>query len=95
MMLGSSPMDKLINADLNMLQVPRMECSQLVCVTNVHYHSKRAPIDVIPNPGPISESDFFTWEALICGPKDTPFVSKTLVGRGTKQTAIFRFLALT
>jgi hypothetical protein len=24
--------------------------------------------------GPISESDFFTWEALICGPKDTPFV---------------------
>lgn len=25
--------------------------------------------------GPISESDFFTWEALICGPKDTPFVS--------------------
>ena len=26
------------------------------------------------NLGPISESDFFTWEALICGPKDTPFV---------------------
>lgn len=25
--------------------------------------------------GPISESDFFLWEALICGPKDTPFVS--------------------
>ena len=24
--------------------------------------------------GPISESDFFTWEALIMGPKDTPFV---------------------
>ena len=24
-------------------------------------------------PGPISESDFFTWEALIMGPKDTPF----------------------
>jgi hypothetical protein len=24
--------------------------------------------------GPISESDFFTWEALISGPKDTPFV---------------------
>ncbi|OCH88945.1 ubiquitin-conjugating enzyme [Obba rivulosa] len=23
--------------------------------------------------GPISESDFFTWEALILGPKDTPF----------------------
>jgi hypothetical protein len=28
----------------------------------------------ILHPGPISESDFFTWEALICGPKDTPFV---------------------
>ena len=23
--------------------------------------------------GPVSESDFFTWEALILGPKDTPF----------------------
>ncbi|KAK0463084.1 ubiquitin-conjugating enzyme/RWD-like protein [Desarmillaria tabescens] len=23
--------------------------------------------------GPISESDFFTWEALIVGPKETPF----------------------
>lgn len=23
--------------------------------------------------GPISESDIFTWEALIMGPKDTPF----------------------
>ncbi|GJJ14002.1 hypothetical protein Clacol_008259 [Clathrus columnatus] len=23
--------------------------------------------------GPITESDMFTWEALICGPKDTPF----------------------
>jgi hypothetical protein len=28
----------------------------------------------ITPPGPVSESDFFTWEALICGPKDTPFV---------------------
>lgn len=26
-----------------------------------------------PTAGPISESDFFTWEALIMGPKDTPF----------------------
>ncbi|KNZ71576.1 Ubiquitin-conjugating enzyme E2-18 kDa [Termitomyces sp. J132] len=25
--------------------------------------------------GPISESDFFTWEALICGPKDTLYES--------------------
>jgi len=23
--------------------------------------------------GPITEADFFAWEALICGPKDTPF----------------------
>lgn len=30
--------------------------------------------------GPVSESDFFTWEALICGPKDTPFVSYLGVG---------------
>ena len=30
------------------------------------------------NLGPISESDFFTWEALICGPKDTPFVRSLL-----------------
>ncbi|KAJ3773130.1 ubiquitin-conjugating enzyme/RWD-like protein [Lentinula raphanica] len=28
--------------------------------------------------GPVSESDFFTWEALICGPKDTPFFSFSL-----------------
>ncbi|KAF7307710.1 Ubiquitin-conjugating enzyme [Mycena kentingensis (nom. inval.)] len=28
--------------------------------------------------GPISEDDFFTWEALISGPKDTPFVSCAL-----------------
>ena len=28
--------------------------------------------------GPISEDDFFTWEALINGPKDTPFVSTNL-----------------
>ena len=26
-----------------------------------------------PSAGPISESDFLTWEALIMGPKDTPF----------------------
>lgn len=32
--------------------------------------------------GPISESDFFTWEALIVGPKDTPFVcAKALLRR--------------
>lgn len=95
MMLGSLSTDKLIDVDLNMLQDPQTECSQLVCVTNAHYHLKHAPIDVTPNPGPISESDFFTWEALICGPKDTPFVSKTPMGRGTKRTAIFHFLALT
>lgn len=32
--------------------------------------------------GPISESDFFTWEALICGPKDTPFVSPSMNSKG-------------
>lgn len=31
-------------------------------------------IIIYHTPGPVSESDFFTWEALICGPKDTPFV---------------------
>jgi ubiquitin-protein ligase len=46
-----------------------------------HVHSRQASEFHIPAPshartapGPISESDFFTWEALICGPKDTPFV---------------------
>lgn len=36
--------------------------------------------------GPISESDFFTWEALICGPKDTPFVSKRFNGTPVSKT---------
>lgn len=25
------------------------------------------------NVGPVTESDFFIWEALICGPEETPF----------------------
>ncbi|KAG1866025.1 ubiquitin-conjugating enzyme/RWD-like protein [Suillus subluteus] len=33
--------------------------------------------------GPISESDFFTWEALICGPKDTPFEGGVFVAKLT------------
>lgn len=36
--------------------------------------SGASPFHQHPRPeGPISESDFFTWEALIVGPKDTPF----------------------
>ena len=31
------------------------------------------PHPILGSQGPISESDFFTWEALIVGPKDTPF----------------------
>jgi hypothetical protein len=51
-----------------------MECSlrvsatypiELQMKTNVGYNAL----------GPISESDFFTWEALISGPEGTPFVS--------------------
>ncbi|PSS34242.1 hypothetical protein PHLCEN_2v1708 [Hermanssonia centrifuga] len=33
--------------------------------------------------GPISESDFFTWEALIMGPKDTPFEGGVFVAKLT------------
>jgi ubiquitin-conjugating enzyme E2 G2 len=40
------------------------------------YHAVRS-WPLLP-PGPVSESDFFTWEALICGPKDTPFVKSNL-----------------
>ena len=59
-----------------------MECLQPVCVFHGNQRSsfERAPADIALNPpstGPISESDFFIWEALICGPKDTPFVSRT------------------
>ncbi|KAI0326792.1 ubiquitin-conjugating enzyme [Cubamyces sp. BRFM 1775] len=35
--------------------------------------SQGAPDGMFTAEGPISESDFFTWEALIVGPKDTPF----------------------
>jgi hypothetical protein len=60
-------------------QVHLMECSRqvetfrsLACsrYLNPHFSMK----------GPISESDFFTWEALICGPKDTPFVRHSSIG---------------
>lgn len=33
--------------------------------------------------GPISEDDFFTWEALIEGPKDTPFEGGIFLARLT------------
>ncbi|KIJ47168.1 hypothetical protein M422DRAFT_28853 [Sphaerobolus stellatus SS14] len=33
--------------------------------------------------GPISEDDFFMWEALICGPKDTPFEGGVFVAKLT------------
>lgn len=36
--------------------------------------------------GPVSESDFFTWEALICGPKDTPFEGGVFVAKLTFPT---------
>jgi len=31
--------------------------------------------------GPISEADLFTWEAIICGPKDTPFEGGVFVAK--------------
>lgn len=47
--------------------------------------------------GPISESDFFTWEALICGPKDTPFVSckpvNSVTARPYSNTLFYRRVA--
>ncbi|KAJ7682895.1 ubiquitin-conjugating enzyme/RWD-like protein [Mycena rosella] len=36
--------------------------------------------------GPISESDFFTWEALISGPKDTPFEGGVFAAKLTFPT---------
>lgn len=36
-------------------------------------HPARSPRPFFPEPGPVTESDMFTWEALIMGPKDTPF----------------------
>ncbi|KAJ6619056.1 ubiquitin-conjugating enzyme [Mycena sp. CBHHK59/15] len=36
--------------------------------------------------GPISESDFFAWEALICGPKDTPFEGGVFAAKLTFPT---------
>ncbi|KAJ7079569.1 ubiquitin-conjugating enzyme/RWD-like protein [Mycena belliarum] len=36
--------------------------------------------------GPISESDFFTWEALISGPQDTPFEGGVFAAKLTFPT---------
>ena len=89
MMFGLLPFD--VDVGFDMPQDRQMECSQLVCA----FHRKqrtssleRASTDIILNlssAGPISESDFFTWEALICGPKDTPFVSQTPVRGGSNK----------
>lgn len=60
-------------------QAHRMACSRQVRVpppkhtnwSSADFHHTSANR---PHPeGPVSESDFFTWEALIVGPKDTPF----------------------
>ena len=56
-------------------QVHPMECSLLVSLNNNPKFLLLKTIETSLSQGPISESDFFTWEALICGPKDTPFVS--------------------
>ena len=60
-------------------QVHQMECSLLVSPSTALYYSillnTIETLSLRLSQGPISESDFFTWEALICGPKDTPFVS--------------------
>ena len=53
-----------------------MECSLLVSLNSSIPFIEA--IEISLSQGPISESDFFIWEALICGPKDTPFVSRVL-----------------
>ena len=53
-----------------------MACSQQASDHDPKSHPHLTPRIVT---GPISESDFFTWEALICGPKDTPFVRPSLI----------------
>ena len=40
--------------------------------------------------GPISEDDFFTWEALIEGPKDTPFEGGVFLAKLTFVSRISR-----
>jgi ubiquitin-protein ligase len=42
--------------------------------------------------GPVSEDDFFTWEALIEGPKDTPFEGGVFLARLTFVSAFLRTL---
>jgi hypothetical protein len=57
-------------------QVHPMECSLLVSLNNSPKFLLLKRLKSLSlSQGPISESDFFTWEALICGPKETPFVS--------------------
>jgi ubiquitin-protein ligase len=40
----------------------------------VHVHDTWTGFDVCA--GPITEDDFFVWEALISGPEGTPFVRR-------------------
>ena len=47
--------------------------------------------DAVSAPGPISESDFFTWEALIMGPKDTPFEGGVFAAKLTFVSAARSF----
>lgn len=49
-------------------------CGTLLPLAYHQHHTVRLRLLPSLRLGPISESDFFTWEALICGPKDTPFV---------------------
>lgn len=49
--------------------------SSLPKYSSIEMFRKQGSPDGMFTAGPVSEDDFFTWEALICGPKDTPFVS--------------------
>lgn len=91
MILASRSFDGSIDVGLYILQDLQMGCLQLVCVNYANFHSS---MHQLISQGPISESDFFTWEALICGPKDTPFVS-TPPCVGIKQATVLQLLALT
>jgi len=50
------------------------------------HHTPQGSPDGMFTAGPVSEADFFTWEALICGPKDTPFVRTTPVRSSCPNT---------
>ena len=67
-----------------------MACSLLVrtkLAQPVRALMQWAPL--FPEPGPISESDIFTWEALIMGPKDTPFEGGVFAAKLTFVRALY------